>query len=1072
MSRFTIGLYVFLLLQFHAGAGGYLIDGWDTEQGLPDDFVTSIVQTPDGYLWIGTYNGLARFDGSRFVTFQPGNTPQLGHERIMKLFVDAQGTLWINTYDGSLTTWRNGVFTREWNGAKRGLSNAWLVASNSREIVFSFGAGLLIRRPVGPARSNGWQVLLPPGQPPGAAYCEDNTGTLWCSTLDGHLWRVVNGRYLSIPGDAGLRGTAISWLAPDLSGRIWVGTDREMAAWDGTRFQDMAPQGEPDLDVVSLTFTGDGGVLVGANGRLRKWLNRKWVGEFPGWPELAQEAHHDSIHLDREGGLWEISRTQGILHMDPAGAVGQISVPDGLPGDHSTCWLEDQEGNIWVGLGHAGFARLRKKPFEVLTLPGQPARAAMTVCEDEKGALWIGTYGAGLNRWQNGAVNRFQFPALQGQQLVFSTAPKAPGQLWISAGMEDLSVFQDGKLTPSPVAVHAVKSILVDHQGRVWLGRKDGVDCWADGKLREWSSHNGSIATPVRALAEDTQGVIWMGADDGALYHFDGAAPRAIPLPDYPAHQAIWSLLADPDGTLWIGTADAGLLHFESGRFTRYTARDGLPDDMICQILDDQHGSLWLGTHHGICRVSKAALRSFDPGRSPGISCSIFGKSDGLPTLECTGMYQPSAWRGRDGRLWFATARGVVGVQPGDVPVNSRVPTVIIDPFLVNQKMQALSQGPPDAPAARVPPGAENFEFDYTALSLTDPEKIQYRYKLEGFDSDWINSAGRRSAQYNYLKPGTYRFRVVASNNDGLWNDTGASLKIIVLPHFWETWWFPTLVGAAALAGAAGIARYVSLRGVHRELARLRDLEKDRARIARDIHDHIGSGLTRIQLLNELLLGDPPASLPDRVGQIGSVTRELMSAMDEIVWALNPKNDTLESLVTYLCDFAEEYLRAAKIRFRIDLPTPLPAWYVTPEARHNLFLAVKEIVNNIVKHAGAGEVFFTVRETGSSATLEIRDNGRGFPVDVAAAGLAPGIRLAHGNGLENISKRAAAMGGQCVIESEPGRGTRIQFTIPGPLRGRCRAPAQPQFHPPPQSDPIKCPSLSPSSKIARRRARA
>ena len=1027
---------VLFLSRFRADAGEYLIDAWNSENGLPDNFVTSIVQTPDGYLWVGTYNGLARFDGSRFVIFRPENTPQLGHARIVKLFLDAQGSLWINTYDGSLTSLRNGVFIQEWNGSKKGVSEAWLVASDSREIIFAFRSGLLISRPVATGVSNDWQVLQPPGNPPGAFYCEDHAGSLWCSTLDGKLWRITNRRFQSVPISASLRGREIHWLAPDWSGRIWVGTEKEIAAWDGNSFKDMTPVGDRDLNVASLTFFQNGGVLVAANGRLRKCLNRNWISELNAWPDLMQEQQLQSlIHHDQEGGLWRTSRGLGIFHVNSNDVSEEITITNGLPGDHTTCWLEDQEGNIWVGMGNNGLARLRKRRFEVIGTPdGQVPRPAMSVCEDQAGALWVGTYGGGLNRWQNGSLTHFSIPTPCPGDFVFSIYPVSAEKLWISAGFEDFYFFQDGQLKSAPTPVHAIKSILVDRQGRTWLGKKDGVDCWVDGKLREWSSHTGSIAKPVRALAEDKQGVIWIGADDGNIYRFDGDQLRAFRLPEFAAHQAIWSLLADADGTLWIGTSDGGLLHFDARYFTRFTSKDGLPDDMICQILDDEHGSLWIGSHHGICRVSKNSLRDFVSGKAHAISCSVYDRSDGLPTMQCSDMYQPSAWRGHDGKLWFATVKGVVGVQPNEVPINSRPPPVVIEEFLVDGKIQTRSQEhAANTPALKISPGKLNFEFRYTALSLADADKIKFRYKLEGFDSGWINAETRRWVKYNYLKPGVYRFHVVACNNDGLWNEIGDSINLRVLPHFWETWWFLALLGLALTASVASAARYISNRGLRRELARLerqRDMEQDRARIARDIHDHIGSGLTRINLLNELLLGDPPDQLPDRVGQITGVTCELMRAMDEIVWAVNPKNDTLDSLMSYLCDYSDEYLRVAKIRLRINMPTPLPAWHLTSEVRHNIFLAVKEILNNIVKHSQASEVFITLQLDDGSAMLEIRDNGRGFQLDSVAPNLSGEALYSKGNGLGNLRKRALIIGGVCSIRSELGKGSIIELIIP------------------------------------------
>ena len=1053
-------------------AGAYLVDAWDSEQGLPDNYATSLAQTPDGYLWLGTYGGLARFDGDRFVTFNRESTPELGHSRIVKLFVDGQGTLWINTYDGSLTTYRHGVFRREWNGARKGVSGAWLVADNAHEITFSFRSGLLITRTNGPTAAGDWRTFTPPVELHGVCYREDASGSLWGCTVDGQLWRIIHNQFVRLAlSDAGLRGNEIHWLTADAAGHIWVGTEKELAVWDGRRFLDMTPPGEGELNVASLFFTKNDGLLVAANGRLRQWTGHHWGAEFKAWPDLMQEQQlQASLHEDRQGGLWRTSRGLGLFHIRPDGTEEQLTLADGLPGDHTTAWLQDREGNVWVTLANAGVARLRPNHFQVLAeSAGLAASPAISVCEDHAGALWVGTYGGGLFRWQNDALTHFHIPAQTPGDFVFSIYPDARDQLWLSAGLEDAQLFEAGHLRSPPASVHAIKCLLIDRRGRVWMGRKDGVECWTDGELHEWSSHTGSISQPVRALTEDRQGVIWMGADDGNIYWSRGGVPQAIPLPPSPAHQAVWSLLADADGSLWIGTSDAGLLHFDAGRFTRFTARDGLPDDLVCQLLDDHRGNLWLGTHHGIGRISKASLRAFATGQADELACSVYDRSDGLPTQQCSDMYQPSAWRGHDGRLWFATAKGVVGVKPETVTVNPRPPAVVIEKFLVNGDEKQLADGlKPGVTALKIPPGRQNFEFHYTALSLSAAGKIRFRYQLVGFDRDWINAGHRRWVQYNYLKPGRYSFRVAACNNDGVWNETGAALGLEISPYFWQTWWFATLLGLTLATGVAGAARHISHRELRRELKQLerqRDLEHDRARIARDIHDHVGSGLTRINLLGELLLCDPAGQHAERVGQITGAACELMRAMDEIVWAVDPKNDSLDGLMSYLCDYAGDYLRLADIRLRLELPTPLPAWPLTSEVRHNLFLAVKEVLNNIVKHSQASEVALSLRWEDGLVTLAISDNGRGLAPAVVAGGPAP----ARGNGLDNLRKRAAVIGGRCLIRGEPGRGTRIEFTLPAQKHWTPPAPGEIRPHPP--TPPKSCPSPFPSLKMTPPRAR-
>ncbi len=456
-----------------------MIDSWATENDLPDNFVTSLAQTPEGYLWIGTYNGLARFDGVRFVNFNPANTPALKHARIVKLFLDTQGTLWINTYDGSLTSWRNGVFTTEWSGKGRDNSEAWLVSSNASRIVFSFRSGMLISHAATTSDPKGWQVLTPPGDPPGVFYCEDQTGGLWCSTLDNKLWRIQKNRYELVQGE-GLTGTEAHWLAVDAAKHIWVGTEKELAMWDGRQFKNMTPDGATNLNVSSIYFTRDGSAMVAANGKMLRYRNRQWLPDAGPWPDLQQvQELWPVLHEDREGGFWQSSRGQGIIHVLPDGGAQQLTTVDGLPSDHVTSWLQDKEGNIWLGMGRGGLVRLRERHFDVLGMPdGLPGRPAGTVAEDSTGALWMGTYGGGLNCWRDGVLANYPITKQSSGGFIFCAYPDTHGQLWVSAGMEDLYLFKDGQLRPAPVAVHGIKSILVDRRDHVWLGTKDGLACW------------------------------------------------------------------------------------------------------------------------------------------------------------------------------------------------------------------------------------------------------------------------------------------------------------------------------------------------------------------------------------------------------------------------------------------------------------------------------------------------------------------------------------------------------------------------------------------------------------------
>jgi hypothetical protein len=336
-----------------------------------------------------------------------------------------------------------------------------------------------------------------------------------------------------------------------------------------------------------------------------------------------------------------------------------------------------------------------------------------------------------------------------------------------------------------------------------------------------------------------------------------------------------------------------------------------LPDNIICQILPDGAGNLWLGSHQGIFRVAKSALNDFARGEIKSVPCTVYGRSDGLPSLECSGGYQPAAWRGQDGRLWFTTVKGAVSVQPEQIRPNLLPPPVVIEEIVVDGKsLDATSKaGDKPAPAGvvydrdkkflEVSPGKHQFEFRYTGLSLVSSDRVQFRYRLEGADADWVEAGTRRSVQYPLLPAGTYRFRVIACNSDRVWNETGDSLTLKILPHFYETLWFHVLAGLFAVGLVAGAVWYSVARRLHRkmeQLARQQAVERERARIAKDIHDDLGANLTLIAVLGDLAKQEKAV---ERIEKMASTARQAVKSLDEIVWAVNPRNDTLAHLIDY-----------------------------------------------------------------------------------------------------------------------------------------------------------------------------
>jgi signal transduction histidine kinase/ligand-binding sensor domain-containing protein len=1022
----------------------YLTDVWTGDNGLPNSSVTDITQTPDGYLWVGTYNGLVRFDGARFVTYDPANVPALAHARVRRLSVDDQGTLYINTYYGSLTSFRKGVFASEWTGHEEKDPDVTLVSSDSNQVTFLLHRGSLRRRLPSAAAGTGWEDLVPASRAVGTLCVADGRGGIWYRGADRWLWKLTGDTFARVPPEAGLAGTQVDCLVTDARGRLWAATDQGIARQVGVRFEMVTPtNGEPVSDVAALSINKDGSYWAIVNGRVRAARDHRWVREAAALCNVfTGTLSRLGAQPDHRGGVWLHEYQHGLFHVDAAGRVLHFDEALGFPGDRINCFFEDREGDWWAGLDAGGLVRIRERRFQTVTAGSAlAAKPAKSVCEDAAGTVWMATLGAGVESWPaETALNIPPPPGDSGMDFAFCVYPDQAGRLWVSAGQEDLYVIDAAgyrRVTPS---VHGVKTILADHTGRLWAGTKNGLFERKATGPGVFQLNPSTGRADVRALAEDASGNLWVGSEDGTLFRVTETGTATFH-PDEKTNsaQAIWSLWPDADGSVWVGTFRGGLLHFQNGAFTRFGQREGLPDNVIGQILDDGQGNLWLGSHQGIFRVAKQALADYSRAAGKPIPWVAYGRSDGLPSLECSGGYQPAAWRGRDGRLWFATLHGVVSVQPADLHPNLRPPTVVIEDLLLDGHSLASTDESPDSlenPAETglnhekplvIPPGKHQFEFQYTGISLVSSDRVKFRYQLENEDAGWVDAGSRRSVQYGYLPPGKYQFHVIACNNDGVWNNTGDTLKFIVQPHFYQTWSFQVLAGILGVGLVFGIVRQTTLMRLRRKmeqqmekLERQHVLERERTRIAKDIHDDLGASLTLIAVLGDLAKKEKTG---DRIEKMSGMARQAVKSLDEIVWAVNPRNDTLAHLIDYAGQFATDYLRDAGIRCLLDFPEQSPVREVPANVRHNLFLVVKEALQNIVKHARATEVWLRITTSPQSLKIVVEDNGCGFdqPPENALA-----------DGLRNMRQRLAEIQAYCQIQSRPGSGTIITIELSWP----------------------------------------
>jgi signal transduction histidine kinase len=487
----------------------------------------------------------------------------------------------------------------------------------------------------------------------------------------------------------------------------------------------------------------------------------------------------------------------------------------------------------------------------------------------------------------------------------------------------------------------------------------------------------------------------------------------------------------DAEGALWIGTYGNGLCRCRHGRFAKVSSEQGLPSNFICGMEEDDLGHYWISSNDGIFRVAKNDLNACADGTLDHLSCLDYGTGDGLPSKECSGGMQPSSCKTPDGRMLFPTSGGVVVINPGKIKINHQPPPVVIEEIIANGRV--LAENPSVNEVLKIPPGLQRFEIHYTGLSFAAPQKMRFQYRLEGWENDWVEAGEKRMADYSYLPPGHYTFHVRACNSDGVWNEAGAEFAFELLPRFWQTLWFHLATGLATTGLVAGSVWLVARRRMRSKLERIereQAVERERTRIAKDIHDHLGANLTRISLLSQSAHGElkNPGQAAVQLDRIYDTSRELTRSMDEIVWAVNPRHDSLDSLASYLGNFAQDYLASINIRCRLDIPLHLPQWPITAETRHDLFLAFKETLHNVVKHSGATEASVSLTTDASGFTLIVQDNGKGFDV-ARAENDWESHRLGRGNGLKNLRQRLEKIGGRCEIHSLPGTGTGVRFYL-------------------------------------------
>jgi ligand-binding sensor domain-containing protein/signal transduction histidine kinase len=762
----------------------YMIDQWQTPEGLPQNEADTIARTPDGYLWIGTQEGLARFDGVRFVVFNRSNEAAIPNDLILVLHVDRAGRLWIGTQDG-MAVLENGRFKtynavaglahvpilsiiedhtgRFWVGTDNGLVQ---IDQRERGRVFGISDGL---------RDTSIRALL-----------EDREGMIWVATANGGLHRFDGAKFESMPRGMGQIMEPVSSMYEDHDGTLWFGTETGgLYRKSGDHFDTVAPAGQLGSAVRTLAGDHDGNLWIATYGR---GLVRLRDGVFSA-PDRNHPLSVDlrSLFEDNEGSLWVGSYESGLLRLRD-GKFVPFGIPEGLRGKVAWSITPRAAGGIWVGTD-AGVSTYVGGVFRHVAPPkGFETAHVRALLEDRKGAVWVGTDGAGLYARESAHV------------AVFNRKNGLSG--------------------------NTVRAIHEDREMRIWVGTEVGLDVIDKATVTSMQTLLGVAGpTVVRLIHEDMGGNMWVATDAQGLFLIDAHRVRRLGLADgLPSAQVI-AIYEDERGVIWLGTTQ-GLAVWREGRVTSLAASGGVLGDTILQVLEGEPHQMWLTSNKGLTSVSRATLDALALGRSTALDIRTYDLSDGLRSSEFTGGNTSAGCRTADGRLWFPSIRGIVAVDPAHIRTNTLPPPVQIEQVTVDAVPLQLTQG------AEVSPGHQQWEFHYTGLSLLAASRSRFRYRLEGFDEQWVDAGNRRIAYYTSLPPGTYTFRVIASNNDGVWNETGASFRFTLKPHFYQTVWFALLCILAFLIAAGlcyrwRVARLRHLADTLREQVadRTRDLE-------------------------------------------------------------------------------------------------------------------------------------------------------------------------------------------------------------------------------------------------------
>jgi signal transduction histidine kinase len=991
---------------------GWVHNRFTTENGLPDNVVKAVLQARNGYLWVGTEDGLARFDGRNFQAFTVENTPALRAigQTVWSLAEDVDGTIWAGIFGGLLR-----IRGLEFTAFTNGLPQRFVLQAEPAGDGSVWVAGFRTSVPRGPL----WLRRYHP-----------DSGTTTAETVvPGQLRRLIattNGLWLATEGPSQI----LFWDCVSATPSVLASGDYHVSA---IRVANSATVSE-----VPFRAWQDQ-VLTNC------WAEVNLGNDAPSFHWLWDPSHRTPwVRTTRWAGPPADDTWLGVLHdlMRRRGSrLERVEIAEEMPGPEIACLCANHEGGVWLGTEEDGLHFLRERLVRVFTTrDGLVGNDVRSVCTTPEVGLWAAT-DRGASRWREGEWT----PCAQDKGIYRSVAIDSKGDVWLgqAAGgslvLEREHAGERGFVLPG-LEWQDPNTLRFARDGTLWVVCERGLTWLKPDRLKQnqnfwdfnpanygvdWGRYAiGKELPTIRPLGliEDTDGSMWMGSLDAGLFHIlNGRVENQST--GLPGNRCVPTLLED-SGALWV-VAEGALCRRAAGRFKNVTVKDGLPKDVFLDMIADDLGNFWIGGKRGIHRVARQELDDFFTGRANHVRTLTLGVRDGLLTPECSSLHAPIMAKTPDGHIWVATLNGMATFDPRRVRLDTQPLSAIIERVVANsQEVPDSSKWLAGGSLTLRPGSGRQLEFHYTAISLVGADRLRFRHRLEGSDSDWSPETDLRLAFYTNLKPGEYRFRVKASNAHGIWNDHDAALSFVILPYFWQTKMFYLSLAGIVIALAAGLHwRRLTVERRIQFLKHQQDLASEKSRIAADMHDELGAALTQIVMLGEAGKAQVANEALTRstLDRISDAARELTSRMSDLVWATNPRNDTLDNLSAYLREQTAFQLQDASLEARLEFPVNPPERHVSATFRRNLLLITKEALNNVLKHAQATQVTVKLESSSSHLNLQIQDNGRGFE---------PSTANGAGNGLGNMEKRVHDLDGQFAVRSSPGNGTCLEITLP------------------------------------------